>query len=276
MSTGFDYARAFNFDSLPLAIAGTILSLLFTAATTFHALKPSSPGVRTIYLYFVSWSVLRTVGFGLRTACLVGANNQNVVLCANALVFSSIGFIPLLKVLIMNVLSCYKFLLPHLPPAFFSRVQKATTLAFLACTALIIAYMNLYMPKLPAPISPRETAMRDVAYWGLVVLTVAPTVGAVVLAMRGVDALKRPALVLTLQGLLLTLKMGFALYQMDHNGPNSEAYFYALSYLPELLYMVAYVHPTFAEEFASLGAGGDGNGGKGSRDAERGDVERQK
>ncbi|KAJ3067617.1 hypothetical protein HDU98_009159, partial [Podochytrium sp. JEL0797] len=241
---GFNIAsKVFHFDSLPLAIASTIVSVLLLAAFAFYAVKASASAARTIYLYFVAWSTVRAIGFALRAACLVGDNTENLTLCIVAMVFNSIGFIPLLKALVMNAFACAKFLFPGFQS--FKLAQRISDLLFLGFTGMLIAYLNMYLPNIPSPITPTEELLRDIAYWGLTALAVLPTLFAIFAVFKGVDPVKRPAQVLIVQGLLLTIKISFSLYKNYNNGPNDEIYFYLLTFLPELVYMGFYVVPTF-------------------------------
>ncbi|KAJ3197385.1 hypothetical protein HDU82_001471, partial [Entophlyctis luteolus] len=94
---GFDWARnAFYFSSLPAAAAFTAVSAVFLAAIVYNAFF--RPVRRSVYYFLIGWAALRLVAFILRVVALIGTNGTSLGLVVTAMVFSSIGYLPLVKV----------------------------------------------------------------------------------------------------------------------------------------------------------------------------------
>ncbi|KAJ3089736.1 hypothetical protein HK100_007667, partial [Physocladia obscura] len=155
-------------------------------------------------------------------------------------VFLSIGYIPLLKVFIQNIFIIAKTV--H-PTASYNQIERIVNLATIAFVGCVIAYLNLYFPNLPTPITTTEQALRDVAYWGFTALAALPTL--YVLSQVGDTRFRKVVAPLLIQGALLLVKIAFSLYKNYHGGLNDEIYFYLLTILPEFLYMAFYIVPAY-------------------------------
>ncbi|KAJ3031139.1 UNVERIFIED_CONTAM: hypothetical protein HDU68_006270 [Siphonaria sp. JEL0065] len=251
---GKDYAHVyFQFDSLPLAIISTVICTAFFCILIYNTTKASSSFVRWTYFYFTGWGLLRVVGFTMRTVCLVGDNGMNFGLCITAMVFGSIGYIPLVKVLVQNVFSIAKTKYPSLP---YIHLERVVSLFFWGLTGCVIAFLNLYLPNLPAEATASQVILRDFGYWGLALLAVLPTVFGLCHVIGQPIQIQQLSQVIIVLGLLMTLKMSLALYKNYHpKDAKEEVFFYTINFLPELVYMVFYLHPGIANEFAEVERG---------------------
>ncbi|KAJ3197384.1 hypothetical protein HDU83_009270 [Entophlyctis luteolus] len=239
MSTGYDWARnAFYFSSMPAAVVFGVVSAGFAVALVCNAFF--GPVSRRAYYFLIVWAVLRLVAFILRAVSLIGNNGTNLSLVIIAVVFSSIGYLPLVKVFVRSVLICIQDLYPSFP---YARVDRFLNKVYVVAVALIIAYLNMYLPNLPAAITPSEQMMRDAAYWILALVSIIPTLAVICLLLFN-PRFSQFSWVLLVQGLLLVLKIAFTLYKNYNGGANDEGYFYAFTIVPEFVFMFFYLFPS--------------------------------
>ncbi|KAJ3281985.1 hypothetical protein HDU79_010320 [Rhizoclosmatium sp. JEL0117] len=249
----FDYGRyAFGFDSLPLAIIGACISALYLCTASYNMAKGSSSAVRWTFFYFVLWGLFRTIGFTLRAVALTGDNGTNLGLTVTAQSLSSIGYLPLVRVLVSGSFSCVKNGHPSFPT---ERLQRFVSILFLVFTGLIINYISKSTGA--ADLTQTDLALRDVAYWGLTLFAACPTLYAIYSISVGNVRLIKVSQVILVQGILLLIKIGFSLYKVYNDGnPKEESFYYLFTVLPEYLYMGFHIHPWLVEQFVALDSTG--------------------
>ncbi|KAJ3072825.1 hypothetical protein HDU98_002849, partial [Podochytrium sp. JEL0797] len=235
-----------------------LLSLLILRNLLFRA---KSLQTRTVYVYLLLWGLFRIVAFAMRGHVLLGDNGQNEAAYQWAQVAASVGFMPLAKVLTLNVLEGTTFAY-SLHTRTRHRLKILVSVSFILFVACVCGYVFDFTLNKPFGSKvadyPADLVLRELGFNGLLAITVYSLIGAVRNAVKllkvgkmdpevhGLDLefVRRVNLVMYLvagQAGLMIVKLSYITYRnWNPDEFRDEKYWYLVSITPEILYVLCF------------------------------------
>ncbi|KAI8608954.1 hypothetical protein BC830DRAFT_896832 [Chytriomyces sp. MP71] len=261
-----NYPRLAGWDSAGAAYAVMSLILVMTLFILFNLVRAGSTHTRTIYAYLLMWCVFRLACFGLRGHALDGNNGSDLETYQWAQIVASIGFMPLAEVSTFNLLAgttvVYK--LTPLGTARLKALVQSMFAVFVICVAAF-AYDFTKNKAFGSDVKDHtsDLVLREIGFNGLLgitIYTVFASLRDALMASRKqhvdpelVAPLQKTMYVIFFQSLVMIVKLVFITYRnWNPSELKEEKYWYTLSILPELVFVLAFCTPRYLVVFDAL------------------------
>ncbi|KAJ3194784.1 hypothetical protein HK101_001903 [Irineochytrium annulatum] len=258
--------RLVSWASLPAYVASGVfvILLLVFAANLIRAYSNKDrfrPRARTAFTLLTSFALFRALGFILRAVSATMDNGPGLALYITVLVFQSMGFLPLLQLLLDATSEWLNHVQGGPSGGLFGKIQRY--LRIIVVITVTVAITGAVWVAQAAPCLPSPTAVniRNASLWMIAALTWVSVLFA--LRLGGSGGPGGLVALLVIQGLLLTVRTSYNLvYYLRTDMFRDEPSFYLLSILPEVLFALPFLAgATYVSDTYMPGADGQGQAG---------------
>ncbi|KAJ3135982.1 hypothetical protein HK100_002113 [Physocladia obscura] len=245
-------SAAFAFMGVAIVFFVLILRNAIYFAKTLHT--------RAAYGYLLIWCVFRIVALAMRGNAVSGDNGQTVALYQWAQIAASIGFMPLAKVLLFNLLES-TIVIFNLKASTRLRWKIEENIAFAFFVLCVCIYVFDFTLNKPFGSNAKDytgdIVMREIGFNGLLLFTVYSFFGSIrnlylVSRTGNVDDGFIPKIK---RALLMIIKLLYITYRnWNPDELKAEKYWYGLSITPEVLYMLFFCSHRFLDVFDKIEA----------------------
>ncbi|KAJ3252170.1 hypothetical protein HDU77_005285 [Chytriomyces hyalinus] len=263
-----NYALLAGWDSEGLAYAVMGVAAAMTLCMAWNLYRSRSLHTRIIYAYLIFWGVLRLIAFAMRGHALTGTNGRDLDTYKWAQIIISVGFMPLAEVCAANVLAGTTLVF-KLTPLSRQRLNIFVKVLFASFVLAILWYVYDFTVNKPFGSKPldytSDVVFREIGFNGLLAIVVYTFFAAIrnlVYAQRKTHIAAefvRPVTVamavVLFQSSLMLLKLIYITYRnWNPDELKEEKYWYYLSILPELVFVLPFCSNYFLRVFDDIAA----------------------
>ncbi|KAJ3228349.1 hypothetical protein HDU81_006220 [Chytriomyces hyalinus] len=261
-----NYALLAGWDSEGLAYGVMGVVAAMTLCMAWNVYRSRSLHTRIVYAYLIFWGILRLIAFAMRGHVLTGTNGRDLATYKWAQIIVSVGFMPLAEVCAANVLAGTTLVF-KLTPLSRRRLNIFLKVLFLGFVLSILWYVYDFTINKPFGSKPldytSDVVFREIGFNGLLAIVVYTFFAAIrnlVYAQRKTHIAAefvRPVTVamavVLFQSSLMLLKLIYITYRnWNPDELKEEKYWYSLSILPELVFVLPFCSTYFLRVFDDI------------------------
>ncbi|KAJ3153711.1 hypothetical protein HK101_001722 [Irineochytrium annulatum] len=239
-TTGWTAVPAFVLAGICIIYFGVFVSNLIRAnQSSAKDVYPTK--TRATFIYVTSFSAFRAIGFILRGIAASADGGPKLGLYITVLVFQSLGFLPLIQLLLDTTSDWLSFVSGGNMGGLFGKIQRYLRIILIAIVC--VAVTGAVWVAQAAPCLPSNTAVtiRNVSLWLIACLTWIAFLFSFRLARHPLGGTPTSYLLLV-QSLLLIVRTSYSLiYYLRTDILRDETAFYLMSILPEILFAAPFL-----------------------------------
>ncbi|KAJ3076891.1 hypothetical protein HDU98_010986 [Podochytrium sp. JEL0797] len=262
-----DYPVLASWDSSTLAFVFMSIFIGMLFATTFNLiLKAKTRHTKSVFLYLAAFCVMRIVAFALRGYDLLGEHGQKYSTYTAAQIIVSVGFMPLAEVLTFNVAQA-TYIIYEMSRRNYIRVRILIMALFGIFGACVTAYVIDFTLNKPfgakVPDYPLDLWLREIGFNGLFLICIYTLFASLRNAFSATKnthipsefllRLRNAMLVVAFQSFLMVIKLSYITFRnWKPQEFKQESAWYALSIVPELVFMLFFMTNRWVKVFDDI------------------------